>query len=601
MKNKNDRDRYNVLWAPGKSVEAHEQAKAHGLKHIPYDRIDADTDWRVYEIPPGIAKKEEEWIRAHPHFGGEFEPESFGEVIPVDGSALAVSMADEWYQKFLNLDEAETITFGAGAVGGVLDNGFNAGVAIWLEDFITEALAFCTKEPGIVTGGSHGMPVMGLARAVAFSATAISYKIGTTSDVTCSWNDVSNACLDAKKRGLKALNLSYGSTSSTSSLLSSTIKTLYDAGICLIVAAGNSGGATAFPANNQYAYAVSALDTNGQIAGFSCRGKINVSAPGVSLLTSNNSGGWSSFSGTSGAAPLVFGTILLVLAKNPGWTGVQAADWVCSTAIPQSPSTDYGKGWANAAKAVGAALPAAPSVPTGLKVTEVTASSALLSVDPMDGPVGIEFDQGPGPYYVGRVVLPGTQLRWTGLNAKTAYSVVACSYDYLGKSAYTTRVNFTTLSSDPTTPPPTTTMPAPTIVQLTSTSITFAWTPISGATGYELYQGAGYKFQQVGPTVTQYQWTALKPGTDYRVAVKPLGGVLSEWLAFKTQATDAPPPPPPPLSPIEQGIVTSGLTGSDADLARAINGVMPADATINAQAGLLAWHLSNGAIIAFAA
>ena len=73
---------------------------------------------------------------------------------------------------------------------------------------------------------------------------------------------------------------------------------------------------------------------------------------------------------------------------------------------------------------------------------------------------------------------------------------------------------------------------APTVDNTTTTSITFSWTPVSGATGYE-YQQVVPRYTDpvaVGPGVTQATFSGLNPATDYGFQVLSIvNGQKSDW------------------------------------------------------------------------
>jgi hypothetical protein len=437
--------RVNIKWKPGRAKEGRDFIGSKALRTVPGYELLAEIGWEVYELPPGLAKKPIEWLLQHPCVEAA-EPEGFGEAIPFDptdgGFSSSVDQVNEWWQVFVRAAQAHFVTAGGGAVGAILDNGLNPDP--WTDPHIIESKLFRITETNGTLGGSHGQPVTGCAIGIAPNAKHTNYKIATSADVKCSWTDVSTALLYAKQQGIKIANISYGGGSSLT--LQSTLATCKQAGMAIFVAAGNSGTATQFPASNPNVYAVSSVATSGEISGFSCRGKINIAAPGEQLLTRTNSQEWASFSGTSGASPIAYGCCLLVSSANPTWSGVQCADYLLSRATPKLPVENYGAGWVDAASGVG-----------------------LPAIEP---------------------------------------------------------------------PPPT--MPeAPFIIELTSTRVKFGW---NTAGNYELIQGAGYKFDQVGMATLSYTWNYLKPGIDYRVALRA-NGLTGPWTAFKTPLTDTPPPP----------------------------------------------------------
>jgi len=123
----------------------------------------------------------------------------------------------------------------------------------------------------------------------------------------------------AVRNGMAVANLSLGS-SGESLAIRDAVLAADEAGLVIVAAAGNSGpgnDTVIYPAKQDETIAVAASDSNNDIAYFSSRGPaVDITAPGVNILSTTNDGLTGTKSGTSMAAPHVAGTVALMLASD---------------------------------------------------------------------------------------------------------------------------------------------------------------------------------------------------------------------------------------------------------------------------------------------
>ncbi|UCD49876.1 MAG: S8 family serine peptidase [Phycisphaerales bacterium] len=160
--------------------------------------------------------------------------------------------------------------------------------------------------------------------------------------------------------GIEVGSMSFGASSGTASL-QSACQAAFDAGVFLVAAAGNDyGGPVIYPAAYASVTAVSAVgqnaDGNIYLADFSNVGpEIRLAAPGVSINSTFNGGGYKVWGGTSMACPHVAGAAALAWASGlSSPMGVQTRLW--DTAEDMGPygwDSSYGYGLVDAEAAAG--------------------------------------------------------------------------------------------------------------------------------------------------------------------------------------------------------------------------------------------------------
>ncbi|MER2076637.1 S8 family serine peptidase [Psychrobacillus psychrotolerans] len=260
-----------------------------------------------------------------------------------------------------NNSSLTTTSGGAGINIAVLDTGVNIN-HYDLTNTVEQCKNFTTATPivnnscndanghgthvagtALADGGSDGAGIYG----VAPSADLWAYKVlgddgsGYSDDIAAA---IRHAADQAVSTGTKTvINMSLGSSASNS-LITSAVNYAYNKGVLIIAAAGNSGpsqGSIGYPGALLNAVAVAALENRQQngtyrVADFSSRGysstdgdyviqqgDIEISAPGASIYSTWNNGGYNTISGTSMATPHVAGLAAKVWSQNPSWSHTQ--------------------------------------------------------------------------------------------------------------------------------------------------------------------------------------------------------------------------------------------------------------------------------------
>jgi thermitase len=220
-----------------------------------------------------------------------------------------------------------------GAPVGIVDSGIDAGH----EDLQGRVAACATASGGHVTPGAcaddngHGTHVAGTIGAaanngagiagIAFASPLIVCKglggaqgSGTTADVA--------ACIGwVHAAGARVISMSLGGPASQT--IAQAVTAAWDrggrAGSLLVAAAGNDGdGRLEFPAALPDVISVAATDDAGNPAAFSnTNADVELSAPGVDVLSDRAGGGYVKMSGTSMATPHVSAVAALLAAAQP--------------------------------------------------------------------------------------------------------------------------------------------------------------------------------------------------------------------------------------------------------------------------------------------
>ena len=124
----------------------------------------------------------------------------------------------------------------------------------------------------------------------------------------------------AKNNNMDIITMSLGASLDVLSF-ETACNNAYDAGVVIVAAAGNNdGGAVSWPAAYSSVIAVSATDSNDNLASYSNKGsQVELAAPGSGIYSTYKGGIYGTMSGTSMATPHVTGVAALVIASGTNY------------------------------------------------------------------------------------------------------------------------------------------------------------------------------------------------------------------------------------------------------------------------------------------
>lgn len=271
--------------------------------------------------------------------------------------------AQQWMHTMLHTQDAWAGAAGRGAsqLIAVIDTGVDwenpelAGRVTLGSDFVDadddpmDTEGHGTHVAGIIAAAQDGAGVVGIAPASRiYAVRALGPDGGTASDIAL-------GIVEAADAGADVINLSLGASVSVP-VIQRALQYAIAQGAQPVCAAGNDGRSTlSWPAAYAECFSVGAVTSTGAKASFSNTGAgLDISAPGVSILSTVLDGNFAYYSGTSMATPAVAASIALLLDK--GLTRTTATDRLIATAVDRGAAgydTAYGAGTADVGAAVG--------------------------------------------------------------------------------------------------------------------------------------------------------------------------------------------------------------------------------------------------------
>ncbi|WP_435154764.1 S8 family serine peptidase [Haladaptatus sp. DFWS20] len=215
--------------------------------------------------------------------------------------------------------------------------------------------------PDVPSEEQHATHVSGCAAAVVDNGTGVagqgnsSLINGRALDESGSGStaDIADAVEWAADQGADIINMSLGGGGYTSTM-KNAVSYANNQGSLIICAAGNNGSSSvSYPAAYSECMAISAVDSNENLASFSQYGDVDLAAPGVDILSTIPTDSYAQFSGTSMATPVTSGVAGLTLAQWPSLTNNELRTHLKDTAKDIGLSSNkQGAGQVNANNAV---------------------------------------------------------------------------------------------------------------------------------------------------------------------------------------------------------------------------------------------------------
>lgn len=299
-------------------------------------------------------------------------------------------LGSQWHTARINAPAAWDVAAGAGVTIAIADTGVEATHP----DLANQLVAGYNFHDGNtntspVTG--HGTWVSGAAAATLNNGVGVAAVAGgarimplRVTDTTGYgyWSEIASAITYAADRGVRVISLSFETLIPSAAVMNAAAYMKSKNGL-VVIAAGNSGGDPGH-ARNANVIAVSATESDDTRASFSSYGSyVTIAAPGRNVWTTDLNGAYAMGYGTSFSAPIVAGTVALMMSANPKLTSAEIETLLYANvddlgAAGWDPYFGYGR--VNAGAAVKAAAAAVSTVDAQAPAVSVTAPLGSSSV-----------------------------------------------------------------------------------------------------------------------------------------------------------------------------------------------------------------------------
>lgn len=263
--------------------------------------------------------------------------------------------SQQWHHATIDSATAWDYSVGQDTTVAIIDTGVNCQHTDLKNDCVP-GYDFVNGDTDPEDDHGHGTHVAGIAAGVTnnsrgIAATGWSTKIMPLKGLNAAGNGshagLASAIVWAVEHDADVINMSLGGYY-TSRTLSDAVDYAIGSGVSLVAAAANDNVSNpTYPASYSGVLGISATTQSDSRASFSNYGDyIDLSAPGVGILSTVASGGYQAWSGTSMASPVVAGVVALLRAQSPDRSPAVIENLLEETAVDLgSPGWDPLFGW----------------------------------------------------------------------------------------------------------------------------------------------------------------------------------------------------------------------------------------------------------------
>ena len=301
------------------------------------------------------------------------------------------SFGSQWHLAKIAAPEAWDVTQGSHAVViAIVDSGVDPAHPE-LASKLLPGYNFVDNNTNTADVYGHGTWVAGVAGAIGNNGVGVAglawqnriLPVRVTDSAGIAYlSAIANGMTWAADHGAKVVNISFGGVAGSPSVTSAAQYVISKGGI-VVASAGNCGCFDA-TAENPYILSVAATDQSDARWASSSQGNyVDLSAPGVGILTTAMGGGYATVQGTSFASPIVVGVLALMGSANAQLSPTDLKNLLLANTDDRGAAgwdSSYGFGRVNAYRAVAAAAASVPPPDTTAPTVAIGSPASGASV-----------------------------------------------------------------------------------------------------------------------------------------------------------------------------------------------------------------------------